>query len=109
MSELLRFQGPQGTSLVVEVDDDSPGIELVSRTDQGIAEAAHRLDEALAASRPTLESVLDSLRHLKPEQIEVSFGIKLNAEAGVVIAKTAAEGHFDVTLSWRATGSAAES
>lgn len=109
MSELLRFQGPQGTSLVVEVDDDSPGIELVSRTEEGIAEAAQRVDEALAASRPTLESVLESLRQLKPEQIEVSFGIKLNAEAGVVIAKTAAEGHFDVTLSWRAAGSAAES
>ncbi|MFD7826001.1 CU044_2847 family protein [Kitasatospora sp. NPDC059803] len=108
MTELLRFQGPQGSSLVVEVEEDSPGIELVSRTNEGIAEAAHQLDEALTASRPTIESVLNSLRHLKPEQIEVSFGIKLNAEAGVVIAKTAAEGHFDVTLSWRTTGPAAE-
>ncbi|MGW2248894.1 CU044_2847 family protein [Kitasatospora sp. NPDC001660] len=100
MPELLRFQGPDDSSLVVEVDDDSPGIQLVSRGDEGIAEAAHRLDAALAACRPTLESVLAVLKHLRPEEIEVSFGIKLNAEAGVVIAKTATEGHFDVTLSW---------
>ncbi|MFJ9608977.1 CU044_2847 family protein [Kitasatospora sp. NPDC101176] len=106
MPELLRFQGPDDSSLIVEVEDDSPGIELVSRSAEGIAEAAHQLDDALTACRPTIESVLAALKHLRPEQIEVSFGIKLNAEAGVVIAKTAAEGHFDVTMSWRSAPAA---
>ncbi|MFI5531311.1 CU044_2847 family protein [Kitasatospora sp. NPDC051853] len=108
MPELLRFQGPEGSALVVEVPDDSPGIELVSRGDDGIAEAGQRLDAALASSRPTIESVLASLKNLQPHGIEISFGIKLNAEAGVVVAKTAAEGHFDVKLTW-GSAAAAES
>jgi hypothetical protein len=37
---------------------------------------------------------------LRPDGIEVEFGVKLNAEAGAVIAKSAVEGHFTVKLSW---------
>jgi Trypsin-co-occurring domain 1 len=38
---------------------------------------------------------------LAPDEHEIEFGIKLNAEAGVVVAKSAVEGHFSVKLLWR--------
>ena len=34
----------------------------------------------------------------------MEFGIKLAGEAGAMIAKTSAEGHFTVRLSWSPTG-----
>ena len=37
----------------------------------------------------------------RPKEFELSFGIKLNAEAGVVFAKTGSEGSFQLTLRWR--------
>ncbi|MFE2032629.1 CU044_2847 family protein [Streptomyces scopuliridis] len=37
---------------------------------------------------------------LKPDGVELEFGVKLMAEAGAVIAKTSAEGHMTVKLSW---------
>ncbi|WP_304364726.1 CU044_2847 family protein, partial [Streptomyces viridosporus] len=37
---------------------------------------------------------------LKPDTVELEFGVKLTAEAGAIIAKGSAEGHLVVKLSW---------
>ena len=36
----------------------------------------------------------------KPDEVEIEFGVKLNAEAGALIARTGTEGHFQVTVRW---------
>ncbi|MFF4353631.1 CU044_2847 family protein [Streptomyces sp. NPDC001530] len=108
MSELVRFKGPDGESLVVEVDDDSPGLEQISRDSGGIADAGRRLNEALASTGPSIRAVVDSLRVFAPDEHEIEFGIKLNAEAGVVVAKSAVEGHFTVKMCWRRPASASQ-
>ncbi|OIJ62819.1 CU044_2847 family protein [Streptomyces mangrovisoli] len=101
MSELVRFTGPDGESLVVEVEEDSPGLERISRDASGIADAGNRLTAALASTGPALRSVLGTLRAFAPDEHEIEFGIKFNAEAGVVVARTATEAHFVVKMRWR--------
>ena len=108
MAEVVRFAGPDGASLLVEVDDDAPGLERISRDSAGIAEAGQRLDDALAAARPAIRSVIDSIKALAPDEYEVEFGVKLNAEAGVIVAKTAVEGHFNVKVHWTTPASATQ-
>ncbi|WP_329262367.1 hypothetical protein OG223_45265 [Streptomyces sp. NBC_01478] len=100
MAELVRFHGPDGASLIVEVEDDDTGLELISRDPTGVVQAGRRLEDALAAVRPALRSVVDSVRTLAPDEYEVEFGMKLNAESGVVIAKSSIEGHFNVKIRW---------
>ncbi|MFF7976102.1 CU044_2847 family protein [Streptomyces sp. NPDC007905] len=100
MSELVRFEGPEGSELVVEVVDDTPGLELISRREDGIVEARRRLGESLQSTLPTLRSVVDTARALAPQEMEIEFGMKFTAEAGVVVAKTATEGHFALRLRW---------
>ncbi|WP_406175890.1 CU044_2847 family protein [Streptomyces sp. NBC_00996] len=107
MSDLVRFETRDGAAMVVEIEDTSPGLENVARDDNGILEASRRLDQMLTGARPTIEAVLDLLRQLAPDEYELEFGIKLNAEAGVVVAKTAAEGHFNVRLGWQRQRAAA--
>ncbi|MGW3037430.1 CU044_2847 family protein [Streptomyces sp. NPDC001178] len=107
MSDLVRFETTDGAAMVVEIEDTSPGLENVARGEGGILEAGRRLDEMLTGARPTFEAVLTLLRQLAPDEYEVEFGIKLNAEAGVVVAKTTAEGHFGVRLAWRRDDTAA--
>jgi hypothetical protein len=36
-----------------------------------------------------------------PDKVEVEFGVKLNADAGVILASAGAEANYTVTLTWR--------
>ncbi|MFB6988901.1 MULTISPECIES: CU044_2847 family protein [unclassified Streptomyces] len=100
MSEVVRFAGPDGTSLHVEVAEDAPGLERIARDSDDVVRAGQRLEDALAQARPAIRSVVDSVRALGPDACEIEFGVKFNAESGVVIAKTAIEGHFVVKVQW---------
>jgi Trypsin-co-occurring domain 1 len=102
MSELVRFQlGDQG-DVVAELDDDEPGMERASRTGDVILAAKVDLGVAMERVRQVATVALDKLSQLprRPETVEVEFGLRLNAEAGAVIARTEAEGHLKIKLTW---------
>ncbi len=100
MSELVRFETRKGDGLLFEVEDDAYGLETIARNDAGVVEAGERLEDAIAKARPTIRTIVEALRELAPDEHEIEFGIKLSAEAGVVVAKTAVEGHFTIKLHW---------
>jgi hypothetical protein len=102
VTALIRFETGHGESLLVEANDELLlGVDRVGRRDEsGVIEASARLQDAVAQVKPAIASVLSSLRDLAPAEHGIEFGIKLTAEAGVVIAKTAVEGHFVVTMKW---------
>lgn len=103
MSDLVRFDlDDEATGVVIEVEQEPGGISRVGRGQDGVAEAGRRLTEALGAVRDAARESITVLRALGPDSIELEFGVKFTAEAGAVIAKTAAEGNFTVTLSWSA-------
>jgi hypothetical protein len=102
MTELMRFSTDRG-SVVVEVDDDEPGFEPVSRGSSEIVKDTKRhLVEALNGVREAAEETLGvfTTGALRPTSVELEFGVKLNAEAGAIITKTAVEGHFTVKVTW---------
>ena len=104
MDTVVRYQVGHGSSVLVELDEDTYGVEAVSRTSDGVLEAGQRLESALVGVRDAAQATLDTLTKLSPETVEVEFGIKLAGEAGALIAKTSAEGHFTVKLSWSPGG-----
>ena len=57
--------------------------------------------EAVAGVRPIAQTILDQLRDLGPETVTVELGIKFGTEAGVILARAAAEGTCKVTLTWK--------
>jgi hypothetical protein len=97
---VVRYQVGADSSVLVEVDEDTFGVEEVSRTSDGVLEAGRRLESVLGGVRDAAQATLDALKALSPETVQVEFGIKLAGEAGAMIAKASAEGHFTVTLSW---------
>ncbi|MET9729562.1 CU044_2847 family protein [Streptomyces sp. NPDC006458] len=102
MDGLVEFKTEDGAVVVVEgADDDESGARLVSRGD-GPAQAARTFEGALGGVRAAAESALRVFRDgsLRPDAVELEFGVKLSAETGAVIAKGAAEGHLVVRLSW---------
>jgi hypothetical protein len=102
MRQLVTFEVAGGQTVVAEVDDDEPGVERAARVDETLVRATVRLDQALEQIRTTAELTLGKLGELpkRPDAIGIEFGIRLNAEVGAVIARTQAEGHLQVTLTW---------
>jgi hypothetical protein len=100
MAEIVRFEAADGVSVLVEADEDTVGVERVSRGDDGTVKATKSLERALVSARATITSALAALGGLGFEELVLEFGIKLTAEAGALIAKTAAEGHLTVTAKW---------
>ncbi|MGV9900237.1 CU044_2847 family protein [Streptomyces tendae] len=101
MDELVEFETEDGVRVVVEGVEDEDGARLVSRGD-GPARAARTFEDSLDGVRAAAASALRVFRDgsLRPDAVELEFGVKLSAEAGAVIAKGSAEGHLVVRLSW---------
>lgn len=108
VNELVRWQATDG-AVVVEVDVREPGFQSISRTPgQVIHDVQGRFEDALENVRNAAASALKKFQDgvLDPDGVEIEFGVKFNAEAGAVIAKTSAEGHLAVKLTWsRSAGS----
>ena len=107
MGELIRVPLEAGGSLTVEVDARDAGVVKAARPGQIIAEAAQTLEAALASLVPGATAMVEKFRAAKPSEVSLSFGIKLTAEAGAVIARTAGECNFAVTLRWQEDSSQA--
>ncbi|GGX93574.1 CU044_2847 family protein [Streptomyces hiroshimensis] len=111
MTQLIRFRTEDGGEAVVEVSEDEPGIVAVSRLGDAIADATGSLEEGLNRIRGIAQTTLNRLISLPrpPEEVTVEFGVRLNATAGAVIARTETEGHLKVAMVWRArTGGSAQ-
>jgi hypothetical protein len=102
VTELLRWQTDHG-AVVVEVDERDAGFESIKRSPgQVINDVNQKFEDVLANVRDAAVPALKSFRDeaLRPDEVEIEFGIKLNATAGAVIAKSSIEGHLVVKLKW---------
>ncbi|MGW2722023.1 CU044_2847 family protein [Streptomyces sp. NPDC001492] len=101
MDGLMEFRTEDGARVVVEGVESETGARLVSRGGSPVL-AARTFEAALDGVRAAAESALRVFRDgsLRPDTVELEFGVKLSTETGAVIAKGAAEGHLVVKLSW---------
>jgi hypothetical protein len=95
--------GAPGQTVSVQVEQVADGLVDVSRPGQAVARATRSLGEMLAGIRPVAESFLDGFAGMAnaPDEIGLEYGLSLSADANLVIATTAAQANFKVTLTWR--------
>jgi hypothetical protein len=100
----LRVDGADGTlrTVSVEVDQADAGLVDASLRSQAANRATRSLGEMLAGVRPVAESFLDSFAGManSPDEISLEFGLSVSASADLVIATTAAQSNFQVSLTW---------
>ncbi|MFH8340692.1 CU044_2847 family protein [Streptomyces sp. AM6-12] len=103
MDQLVEFRTEDGALVVVEGAGATPrpGTRLVSRGDE-MVRAAQTFEGALDGVRAAAEAALRVFRDgsLRPDSVEIEFGVKMSAEAGAIIAKGSAEGQLVVKLHW---------
>ena len=90
-----------GAEVLYEVEGPVPG----PVSNEGIVtDLRPRLDAVLEVVKDTAESVHTSLACIsteaKPDGVDVTFGMKLTGEAGVVIAKASTDATLKITLKW---------
>jgi hypothetical protein len=113
LKHLTEFPLEDGTSILVEVEDQVPegGLVQAARPGEVAERAGQTLEAALQKIKPMAEAVLTTLRQLaqRPDELHVEFGVKVSAQAGAVLASASLEGNYRITLTWRAPASAPDS
>ncbi|MEV0825350.1 CU044_2847 family protein [Nonomuraea rubra] len=104
MSALFSFHLDQGGSVVVELPEP-PGVSRAAGWKERVVEDTRlSFEKALANVRDAASAALAQFQEMsrRPDEVELKFGVKLDAKAGAVIAQTGLEGQFEVTLRWQA-------
>ena len=106
MSRLVEFplDSTGQSTILVESDDTVPaqGEVRVSVGGAVAEKASQAFDAALAGIKPITAALMRQLSEAAAEasEIGVEFGIKLTANAGVIVAGTSAEGNCKISIKW---------
>ena len=108
--ELVRFPLAGGGSVLVEIDE-RPGVSPAGRGSGVLREARTTFEKAVGEVREAAAAALAQFTEMTraPDEVELKFGIKLDAEVGAIIARTGIQGQFEVKLKWRRTESTRDS
>jgi hypothetical protein len=100
VKRLIEFK--QGNAVIlVEVDDDASRGDQLSSRGGTLEKARQTFEDAVAGIQPIAAMILRQVTALAPESVTVEFGIKFNAQAGVVIASSSVESNCKITLAWK--------
>jgi hypothetical protein len=82
-----------------------PGVRSVSLSPRdAIEKSQEAIEDALKKMRGMAKKTVRSLREMpvseRPSSLAVSFGLKLTAEGGAVLAKAGLEAGINVTMTW---------
>lgn len=108
MNSLIQFELEDGSTLLIEgVDDknkeDSDDRSYVSNSaeEAPITEAEKSLNSSIEIAKSAAEQILKSFKEMNsPDEIQLQFGVKMAAKAGVIIASANTEANFQVSLKW---------
>jgi Trypsin-co-occurring domain 1 len=94
-----------GVELLVETTPVA-GTEQTSALDKAQAAVAEGFDRAQAAIVAVAESTVNTIgqlakRSVRPDEVEVKFGLKFSAQGNVIVAGAAGEATLEVTLTYQ--------
>jgi hypothetical protein len=115
MSTFVEFPLENGGSLLVATDgltryDTQPPVFRGGASRDVVERSTRTMEAVVERIRPAAHAFVDAFSQLPrpPDDVSVTFGVELSAEAGAIIATTAAKANFSVTLGWKARPTAAE-
>jgi hypothetical protein len=98
-SEVVRYQVDDKTVALIEIEP------LAGFQPAGVGDVAGWVRESAAAAVAAAAELLEQVKAVSPDAVEVKFGIRATGTANWVVAKAATEGNFEVTLRWHPGGS----
>lgn len=106
MTQLLELSVKDGAPVLFEVDEPRPVTRSAGRTADAVIHAEASLERVLGQLGPTLRAVISQVRDSvdRPDEIEIELGVKVSADANVIIARAGGEANFRVSLRWAQGG-----
>lgn len=80
--------------------EPGPGYMPAASAGHVIADVRNAVGPAVDAAR----AVLDRVKPLGSESVEVKFGVKVSGAENWTVARSAADATYEITLSWRTKG-----
>ena len=105
MTRLVEFPLESGGVAVVEVADDGGRPVMRGFRDEVVSERVQlTFEQAVSRVQPVADAMVSRFRAMArpPDELVVSFGLQLSAEAGAFIAAASTSANFTVSLTWRA-------
>lgn len=89
---------------VSQVAGSEPTSTRLDRAGEAVTEAFDRAQAAIVSVASSTVTTIDELarRSVRPEQVQVKFGLKFSAQGNVIVAGAAGEATLEVTLTYRA-------
>lgn len=93
-SQVVTYALDDSTTVSFEIEP-APGFRPA-----GSGQALARIRDAVAPAVEAAKTVLDKAKEICPDEIELTFGIKVSGGADWLIAKSAGEASFEIKLKW---------
>ena len=93
-SQVVTYQVDDSTTASFEIEPPE-GFRPASP-----GHVAGKIRDAVAPAVEAAQTVLDKVKEARPDEIELTFGIKVSGTANWLIAKSAGEANFEVKLKW---------
>lgn len=99
MAAFVEYELDDGSMILFETDES----DLVTSYSGGEKVSRGRLDEPFHRIAQTAQQLLRSTRSVMTDvdEVTLTFGVRVSADAGFVFAKAKVEGAIDVTLTWK--------
>jgi len=111
MARYLKYRTADGGVVLVEVEGEAlpqEGVVKASRVGDKVRDAVEevqtKFEDAMDAVRHNAQTIIAKVEGLsdKPDEVEVTFGLKATGEFGnFAVAKAGAEANYVITMTWK--------
>lgn len=99
MSRIIEYSD----GFLFEVEDDGLGSTRLAVGDGLPEKVAKSFEMALEKQvKPAAMKLVEAMKNLNAEQVELELGVKMVGELGAVFAKGSADAHMVIKITWKA-------
>jgi hypothetical protein len=93
-TQVVTYQVDDSTKVMFEVEP------VQGFHPAGAGQIAGRVRDAVTPAVDAARAVLDKVKEIGPDGVEVRFGVKVSGGADWLVARSAGEASFEITLTW---------
>jgi len=104
MKQIVEMPLEDKTTIPIEVDDEPTGGQALASAGGKVVKKLERtFDDAIDSAKSCASTLVRKLGDLvvKPQEIQVEFGLKVNFEGNMLVASGGAEASFKVASKWK--------